>query len=678
MDYKKIDKSVWKDIKKRLLLVLISLFLLFSYIFYNIFSLYFIKGKEYQVIANKQYKSYLKINTKRGSIFDRNLKKLAISIPTKSLYAFPKRINKQDRAIKILEKELKLDYNYLFRKLFSKNSSFVYVKRMLDKEVSDKLQKIFKKEKITGFGFDTESKRFYPQQELSAQILGFTGMDSKGLYGIERKFNKSLKFKGDKLRGLKNAKRDIISLNEKTIDFSGKYHQVVLTIDSFIQFITEEELKNGVINSGAKKGVAIVMKADTGEIYAMAQYPTFNPNHYKDVKSSLWKSLATSMVYEPGSTMKAISLASAIDSNVVSENTKFYCEKGEMRVGRYIIHDSHAHETLTVAEILAVSSNIGTLKIINKLGRKKFYDYVNSFHFGKKFKFELPNEKGLMQPYKRWKTAALANIAFGQGIAITPLQLITAFSALINGGNLMQPKLIDSIIDEKQKIVKKIKPKILKRVISTKTSKVMRRLLQKVVSVKGTAPRAMIRDVEVGGKTGTAQKIDPIKRGYSDKRVSSFIGYFKKDDVEYVILVIMDEPSSSNYGGVVAAPVFRNIAIKILKYFHRSPAEEDLALKLDLPSFEENSILLESLSSLDDLEKKLLENSDKKRKKEVKKKRVPNFIGLTTREALRLSEKMDIEIEISGNGIVYKTIPKEFAVLKANDIVKLFFKEEEF
>jgi len=672
---KKIEPLLWKSIKFRVIFVTLGILLIFAYISYKIFSVYFIEGVGYIKAAKRFQHSNVKINIKRGSIYDINHKKLAISIPAKTLYARPKSINHKDAAVKILSEFLDLEYKSVFRKLFSKKRRFVYLKRMMLEEDAEKLKAKFKEKGITGFGFENESKRLYPQKTLASQIIGFVGSDSKGLYGLERSLDSKLRFKGEKLSVLKDAKHKIIEFENKDLtNVTGVYNEAVLSIDSFIQYFVEEELKKGVVEYGVKKGVALVMNPNTGEILAAAQYPTFDPNEYKKSAPILWKPQFLSMVYEPGSTFKAFSIALALKNKVVTPNSTFDCENGRMKLGRFIIHDSHPYDVLDVSNILMKSSNIGTVKIMSKIENKKFYDFVKDLHFGKRYDIGIPGqERGLLQPFKRWRKVEVANISFGQGIGITPLQLTNAFSSMINGGNLMKPIIIKKILDEKGNVVKENKPKVLKKLISKSVSKQLRKMLKGVVSKEGTAPRASIYGIEVGGKTGTAQKIDTTKRGYSDKRIASFIGFFPVKKPEFIILVIMDEPTVSSYGGVVAAPVFKNIATRILKYYHKAPEGIKLDdLKLNLTSLDKNIKLLENVLAI---EKRLGKANIKEEIKKDSRIDMPDLIGKDTRTALTILEDNNLDFEIIGKGVIYKTIPTQNTKINKNEVVKIFMKE---
>ncbi len=670
---KQIDSLIWNHIKKRILAITVALAILLTYVFYNAINVFFINGEKYQQIATNQYKTSLQINKKRGTIYDSNNKPLAISVPTESIFVHPHLLTERDKALKILSRELKIPYNELFRKIFEKKRYFIYLKRQLDREFTKKLLQELKDNGVSGVGTEAEIKRFYPNNELAAQIVGFTGVDAQGLSGIEKYYNDILQFKGEMIAARKDAKRNIFDFSIDEFDnINEQYHDVVLTIDSFIQYATEESLKKGVIKTGSKRGIAIVMNPSSGEVLAMAQYPTFDLNSFKTAPKQLWKSAGVSFVYEPGSTMKVMTIASAINENIVKPSDEFDCENGRTKLGRFIIRDSKPHKILNVSDIMKVSSNIGTLKIILQMAKDDFYKYIKGFGFGKKYDIPIPGQEiGLVQPLKRWKKVEISNISFGQGIGVTPLQLITAFSSVINGGKLIKPLLVKEIRKhDKIEVVQKFEPEILESIITKKSSETIKEMLEKVVSKEGTAPQAAIPGVRVGGKTGTAQKVDPTQKGYSDKRIASFIGFFPYEKPLYSILVIMDEPMISTYGGVVAAPVFKEIAIKLLKYNHMLPkenllTEEEPLFLLDLKKT--FSIVEEAVKS-EATEEELLngENIDST---------MPNLIGLDLRSALSQVDN-GREIDLVGSGEVYKTIPVAGEKIDSNQKIQIYLKNQ--
>lgn len=664
---KKIDSALWSEIKKRLLILIAAIIILFLYVFYNVLNVQFIQGKDYKEAAKRHYRTTVRVQQKRGTIYDRRLKPLAISIPVKSIYVSPSALSDAEGAIAILMHHLNLDYQSIFRKIFGGGRHFSYVKRLISKDLAGQIQAALDEKGIKGVGFEDEIKRYYPHRQLAAQLIGFTGLDAKGLTGVERSFDQKLRFRGGKLDALKDAKRNIISLKNSTGSIKGKYHQVQLTIDAFIQFSVEETLKKWVLKSGSKRGVAIVMIPDTGEILAMSQYPTFDLNEYQNSEPKLWKPLGLSMVYEPGSTFKAISLAAAINEGVVTPHTNFDCENGRIKIGRFFIRDSKPHGLMDLSDILMVSSNIGTLKALERLNTDTYYNYIKSFGFGSRYKIALPGqERGLVQPKKRWKRVERANISFGQGIGVTPLQLITAFSAVINGGKLMSPSLVKGLLDQKGKVTKIIQPKILKNIISPGTSAKMRKMLQRVVSRKGTAPRAAIKGISIGGKTGTAQKVDPALRRYSDKRIASFIGFFPVEEPKFTILVIMDEPTLSNYGGVVAAPPFREMTLKILKYYHLLPEnfnENDIDDIVKLPNFRHRLKLLNGIKP------------DKTDNMPPLGERMPDLMGLSLTSAVQKLKNKG-KLKVIGSGIIEQTDPAPGALLIEGEEIKIFLQEQ--
>ncbi len=690
---KAIDDKIWYNIKRRFIVIIVVLSFFLGFVFYKAVKIHFFESENYSGFAKKQYEGFVLINKTRGAIFDRNLKELATTVPYKTISVYPyllestkKKPENKEKALKILSKHLNISEQDLLKKLEGK-TTFAYIQKLVPKDISEKLEKELNANNVEGVNFEAEVKREYPNGELASQIIGFTGGESIGLQGIEKYFDDELKFHGDKLNALKDAKRNVVEVKDFDFDnINGSYNQIVLTIDSFIQYFTEEELKKGVEENKAKRGLAIVMKADTGEILSMAQYPSFDLNNYKDVKDkSLYNPLATSLVYEPGSTFKVMTIAAAINEKVVTPQTSFDCENGKYKVGRFIIRDSHPNGVLTVEEILKKSSNIGALKAVTRLERDVFYKYVKDFNFGEKYNLTLPGqERGLVQPLKRWKTVEMSNIAFGQGIAVTPLQLTTAFTSVINGGNLMEPLLVKEIINEKKEVVKKFEPTVIRKVISQETSNLMKDMLEHVVSTQGTAVKASIPGVRVGGKTGTAQKVDSTRKTYSDKRISSFIGFFPIEKPEFVILVLIDEPSFSSYGGLVAAPVFREIAIKILNYYHKLPQDmeqiklniksltDKIESNLDIPNFRENFKLLQEVNKTGELDINIPVQEE-----DTATDIMPNVLNMDIRNAFSQFKSGLYNLEIDGTGIVTRTIPATGENIYKGQTVKIYLSQDE-
>lgn len=423
---------------------------------------------------------------------------------------------------------------------------------------------------MPGVGFISEQKRLYPKRELGANVTGFVGMDNQGLAGVEHFYQSTLK--GTTVRRVieKDARGRNIGAIRQTGKPQTKSNDVVLTLDEVIQFIAEHHLKDQVEKYQAKAGTAIVMEPYTGEILALANFPQFNPNKFLAYPPQKWTNPTISSSFEPGSIFKPIAAAAALDTGSVELNDLFFCENGKIRIGRTNIGEASNHRFgwLSLQNIIAKSSNIGVIKIAQQLGSQKFYSYIRKFGFGGKTGVELPGESpGQLKPVSQWTDLSLASISFGHEIAVTPIQMVSALSAIANGGNLMLPRITKAVL-KNGKVVETFKPKRVRRVISEKTSRQMIEVLKNTVKM-GTGKPAALAGFEAAGKTGTAQKYDKASGAYSkDDYLSSFIGFVPADAPKIVVLVMIDSPRKAYWGGEVAGPVFRKISKEVLRYLN--------------------------------------------------------------------------------------------------------------
>ena len=463
------------------------------------------------------------------------------------------------------------NYDRVYKEV-SSNKQFAWIKR---KASTDEITHL-KKSALSGVRFRSEQKRFYPKRELAANVIGFVGTDDYGLAGIEQTYQK-------KLKGMVYSQpieqdgrgRNIQNLGSLSRSNLGNY-DLMLTLDEVIQFNAEYHLKKQVERYKADSGMAVVMNPNSGEIYAMANVPQFNPNNYNKFTPETRKNNTVVSSYEPGSIFKPIVAAAALDNGIPQPRDKFFCENGSFKIGGRNIGEASGHKygSLSMQEIIAKSSNIGAIKIAQKLGKDSFYEYIRKFGFGEKTSIRLPGvSSGLLGKRKNWNERSLASISFGQEIAVTPLQMVVALSAIANGGTLMEPHIAKALMRD-GKIIKEIKPKKIRRVISEKTSRQMMEILKFVVE-NGTGKKAAIDGFEVAGKTGTAQKYITETQSYSKTEfISSFIGYAPADDPRLAILVMIDNPKGRHWGGVVAAPVFVKIAEKSLRHLNVTSSKE--------------------------------------------------------------------------------------------------------
>jgi len=557
---KKADK---KNIRFRILLIGIFFSLLYSVILARAVQLHVLKGTWLSEKAAGQYKKSFVATGKRGTIFDSKYREMAVSIDVTSIGAFPGAIDNAEETARSLGKILNLRSKKLKKKLLSKRS-FVWVKRYATpKEVS-----MIKSLNLGGIGFIPEYSRVYPNRSFGAQVLGFSGIDGQGLEGIEYYYNQYMNGAIARQTVIQDALGRGVDAEQKVLaEYNG--NNLVLTIDKAIQYIAECALDEAVKTYSGKSGMAIVMQPSSGAILALAHFPHFNPNNYRKFDQDLWRNRAITDPFEPGSTMKIFLASAAIESGACNPNTIFYCEGGRYRIGRNYIHDTHAHGWLSLQQIVKYSSNIGTVKIAERIGKDSLYHTLRNFGFGAKTGIDCPGETvGTLSPQSRWTKIDTGAISFGQGISVSAIQLITAVSSIANNGILMKPYVVKAITDHNGRLIENFHPQKVRTVISPETARTIKRIMQTVIDEGGTGVNAALEGYTVCGKTGTAQKIDK-NGGYArGKYVASFIGFAPAENPAVAILVAVDEPQEEHYGGTVAAPAFRKIAYDTLNYLN--------------------------------------------------------------------------------------------------------------
>lgn len=520
-------------------------------------------------VAAKQYEKSFISREKRGTIYDSRHREMAVSIDVTSIGAFSSKIKDVRATAQDLARIFKSKESTLSKRLAS-NRQFVWIKRQVIPREAEAVKSL----KLEGIAFITEHSRYYPNRTLAAQLLGFTGMDGYGLEGIEFYYDTYLKGATGKFRVLKDALGRGFDPEIKGIPLSSG-NNLILTIDQTIQYITEKALEAGVKESSAKSGMAVVMVPGTGAILALANYPFFNPNSFNKYGRSLWRNRVITDTFEPGSTLKIFTLAAAIESGLMKPDTLLFAENGEYNVGNNVIHDAHPHGWLSIKQIIKFSSNIGAVKISERIGPKLLYKMLSDFGFGAKVGIDCPGEAtGRLSPYHRWSQMDTSAISFGQGISVSAIQLITAVATIAGDGILMRPYVVQAITDENGGLVKSFGPYKIRQVVSPKTARSVRAIMQSVIEDGGTGINAALDGYSACGKTGTAQKIDEKGTYAKGKYIASFVGFTPVEKPEVVILVIIDEPTKAHYGGTVAAPVFRKIALDTLYYMNVPPGND--------------------------------------------------------------------------------------------------------
>ncbi len=563
------QKTIPNGYKIRVNILCVSIFIMFSALLYQLVRIQIIDHNKYCSLAFSQQFKKQTIPTKRGLIFDRGGSKLAESIQVGSVYADPLFIEKKKKTSKILSNVLGLNSAEVV-KLLNKKKRFVWIKRRISDEQEEALRTLG----LKGISIKHEYKRVYPYDKLCSQVLGFTDIDENGLGGIERSFNQVISgSNGSKVVEKDGLQHQFSTLKEETV--SAKYgNSVFLTIDCNIQSIVEEELEKACLKWNPNSGIAIAMDPSTGEVLAMANYPTFNPNFVQKSNLEQRRNRAITDCFEPGSLIKPLIVSGALNNGLVEEDETIFCYNGAYKVngGRRVVRDSHSHGDLSISGIVVHSSNIGMAQIGQRLKKRRLHGYLKDFAFGEKTGIQLPGEvRGIVRPLKLWSVDSEISVSFGYETAVTPIQMVTAFCSIANGGTLLKPRIISKITDYSGKrVIKKYdSPERIRRVFAPEIARgIMAPILEDVVK-EGTGKRAMRFTHRVAGKTGTAKKLKMIdnKMEYSNKYIGSFVGFAPADEPKICVLVSLNEPNNgAYYGGTVAAPAVGNIIERTLGY----------------------------------------------------------------------------------------------------------------
>jgi len=585
--------------------------------------LQFVRGEELRSGALELRMRKVPVEARRGIIYDRNGRELALSINVESVYATPLQVKNPEETARKLAEILEMKPEDILERL-QRSSAFEWIKRKIDNEKAKKVRALG----LKGIYLTMESQRFYPKKNLASHVLGIAGIDSQGLEGLEVVYDQELRGTPGSIIVEYDARgREMPQAVQRYIPpVDG--NNLVLTIDEVIQYIAERDLEKAMVSTQAKQGSVIVLDPKTGEVLALANRPDYDPNRYNDYPAKDRRNFSISDTYPPGSTFKVITAAAALEEGVTSLEDRYYCS-GEIKVGSETIHcwKSDGHGSESFLEVIQNSCNIGFVNAGLRLGKDKFYKYVEAFGLTKPTGIDLPGEaKGIMLPPERMKTIDLAVMSFGQTLTVTPIQLVTAVAAVANGGVLMQPHLVKEIRRPDGSLVRSIPPTEVRRVLSPQTAKDLRQAMEQVV-VKGTGKAAYLPGYSVAGKTGTAQKV--IGRTIAPgKYIASFVGFAPADDPKVAVLVVLDEPVGNYYGGQIAAPLFASVVEDVLHY-------------LEVPTRE-----LPPPKGSD--------SSAGKKEAEVT---VPNIVNLTVEQAQKQLAEQGLGLEVTGDGpvILYQT-----------------------
>ncbi len=611
-------------------------------------------------MAQDQYVRQVEIPARRGDIFDRRGVPLAQSVDVDSIWLDPSMLPDQKLAARALGKALNLDQAELASRLV-KARRFAWIKRQVTRAEVARVSALA----LPGIGFTKEPRRFYPQRELGAHVIGLVGTDGHGLDGLELAFEAELSGDASTQRGFRDARGRKL-LTQGVDELAGRQGAAVtLTLDRHLQYVAEKALTRAVEDAKAPAGTVVVLDPKSGAILALANYPRFNPNSPATAQKNALRNRAATDAFEPGSTFKAFVVAAALEEKLLTESTRFNCEKGAWKIGKHVINDTHPHDSLDVQAILQVSSNIGAAKIGAALGRDRLVAYYAKFGFGERLGLGLPGEGKGAVPFPRAEVS-LATQSFGQGLTATAVQLAAAYGALGNGGMLMKPYLVQKVVDPDGVVLIDNQPTEVRRVVSAANARRVSAMLESVVEKEGTAPRARMDEYRVAGKTGTAQKVDPVARGYSDKRIASFIGMVPAENPRLIILVVIDEPKTDVYGGVVAAPAFKEIATAAMPYLSVKASRPPNPLKPSKAAVVPPEPLQVAKATLNPVVAAIeeLDAPDGA-------VRVPNLAGRPGREAVALLLAVALEPRLAGSGRVSAQQPAAGSLVERGTRVTL-------
>jgi cell division protein FtsI (penicillin-binding protein 3) len=534
----------------------------FGGILFRLVSLQVLQAAELTARADRQHQKSVTLEGARGTVTDRHGKVLAMNVEVPSVFGVPTSLDSPANAARSLSSVLHVRREDIEKKL-RQDKHFVWLARKVEPEQGRRLEQL----SIDGIGMVMEGRRFYPKGPLLSHVLGFVGMDGVGLEGLERRYESQLH--GEKR--LTILQRDALG---RTVFPKGLLeqvpaagHAITLTIDEVIQYIAEKELEEAVDHSRAKSGTIIVMEPQSGAILAMAVSPRFDPNAVASLTADRWRNRALTDTYEPGSTMKVVVAAAALEERVMMPGSMLFGENGRMTVANTTIHDHEKLGWMTFTQMMQKSSNIGAAKTGMLLGEQRLFRYLQAFGFGQRTDIDLPGEvSGLLKSPREWGRRSLASISMGQEVGVTPLQMLSAVSAIANDGVLMKPYVVSEVRHQKGQPVREILPQVRRRVISPATARTLTTILEGVVT-NGTGTKAAIPGFRVAGKTGTAQKVDPRTGAYSSAlSIGSFVGFVPADAPRLAMIVVIDEPQGEAWGGVVAAPIFRRVGEQVLTY----------------------------------------------------------------------------------------------------------------
>ena len=643
----------------RVLILIIGFFIFFLAIGIKLFGIQILKSEELKYLAERQQTGIEKINAERGLIYDRNNVLLVYNRNDVSFYLDMRMVSKEEKK-KIGEK-----FSSVFDKPVSYYSDLMKISGKticIEKKAPSEKAIMLKNFKEVGLFYEEDPTRIYHYNNLASHVLGYISNDFHGVNGIEKTFDEQLQGVNGTMFVEKNAIGDMITIAEEQTKAEVPGNNIVLTINKSYQVILEEELKNGLENFGGTSAVGIIMDPNNGEILAMTNQQDFNPNNFWEFSDTLRRNKALTDTYEPGSTFKTITMSALLDQKLCRDDEIINIENGKYKFNNVIINDSHhGSSTLTVRGIIEQSSNVGISKLVRRIDDDLYYKYIRGFGFGNYSSLDLPGEaQGSLKNPTGWSPITKTFLSFGYELSVTPIQLISAYAAVINGGILYQPQIIRRIMDSKGVVLSENVPKQIRSVITKETSNRMREYLRGVVD-KGTGKAAKLDFISVGGKTGTSQKLVDGKYSKSQYN-SSFIGFFPVENPQILCLILVNSPERGKYGGVVAAPIFKEVAEKIVKSNEKF-YQSNQSIKQEKPELINNYSSNNPESKITPVSNHITKKIDNNYA--LKNNLMPDLSNYSLRDALLFLSKFGLKYTVSGSGtVVAQSIPPGVRIQK--------------
>jgi len=641
----------WTPLRVRTLLLTGCVAALFLVLIGRLVYLQIVLHDDLLKLAERQHSKSIVLRATRGPILDRHHQPLAISSAVESVYALPSRLDDAHRLAMDLAPILQERQEEIEKRLRSERP-FVWLRRKLSPALAQSIRSL----RSPAVGFVPESLRFYPNRELAAQVLGFEGVDGRGLEGIELAHDLLLAGEAGLALVERDARGRDVTAQPLLLKAPTEGQGLVLTIDATVQYMAERELEAAWRRTRAKSAIAVAMAPSSGEVLALAVRPTYNPNNVATAASEELRNRAVTDPFEPGSTFKAILAAAALEEGVVRPTDSIYAEQGAITVANRVIHDWKPYGWLTFSEVLQHSSNVGAIKVGLSLGRDRYFRYMSGFGFGSPTGIGLPGEsRGQLRPPSRWSGLSLATMSIGQEISVTAIQMVSAFAALANNGKLMQPLITRAVIDREGREVRRTEPHIVRQVVSERTAQILTQILTQVVD-EGTGRNAAVSGYPVAGKTGTAQKLDSNTNRYSRAPgVLSFVGFTPSDDPKLALLVLLDEPQGVQWGSEAAAPIFAAISQQVLTYLNVPP--KGVAPVAIVRSGAAGSVRWPA---------------DQAARDEPDGRSVmPPLVGRSLRQAIEALAAYDVTVEVRGRGIVTAQLPLPGSALLPGAVCRL-------